>query len=55
MIHPNDILVISTSDVIDETVASLSHLMCMSEPLEPVLATMMRLKFKVMKRLWKLY
>nr|KAK4716688.1 hypothetical protein R3W88_015026 [Solanum pinnatisectum] len=36
--HPSDIHVVSTIDVIDEVVASMSHLMCMSEPLEAVLA-----------------
>ena len=38
MKHPSDIHVVSTVDVIDEVVASVSHLMCMSEPLEAVLA-----------------
>ncbi|XP_049352644.1 uncharacterized protein LOC125817112 [Solanum verrucosum] len=38
MKHPSDIHVVSTIDVNDEAVASLSHLMCMSEPLESVLA-----------------
>ncbi|KAK4731435.1 hypothetical protein R3W88_024423 [Solanum pinnatisectum] len=37
MKHPSDIHVVSTIDVIDEVVASVSHLMCMSEPLEAVL------------------
>ncbi|XP_049410637.1 uncharacterized protein LOC125873832 [Solanum stenotomum] len=36
--HPSDIYVVSTIDVIDETVASVSHLMCMSELLEVALA-----------------
>ncbi|XP_049352117.1 uncharacterized protein LOC125816514 [Solanum verrucosum] len=38
MKHPSDIHVVSTVDVIDEAVASVSHLMCMSEPLDVVLA-----------------
>ncbi|XP_049372686.1 uncharacterized protein LOC125837639 [Solanum verrucosum] len=38
MKHPSHSHVISTVDVIDEVVASVSHLMCMSEPLEVVLA-----------------
>uniref|UniRef100_M1DMH2 Integrase core domain containing protein n=1 Tax=Solanum tuberosum TaxID=4113 RepID=M1DMH2_SOLTU len=38
MKHPSDIHVVSTIDVIDKVVASVSHLMCMSEPLEAVLA-----------------
>ncbi|KAK4737182.1 hypothetical protein R3W88_000879 [Solanum pinnatisectum] len=38
MKYPSDIHVVSTIDVIDEAVASVSHLMCMSEPLEAVLA-----------------
>ncbi|XP_015159100.1 uncharacterized protein [Solanum tuberosum] len=38
MKHPTDIHVVSTIDVIDESVASLSHLICISEPLEVVLA-----------------
>ncbi|XP_049369330.1 uncharacterized protein LOC125834203 [Solanum verrucosum] len=38
MKHPSDIYVVSTIDVIDDAVASVSHLMCMSEPLETVLA-----------------
>ncbi|KAK4731502.1 hypothetical protein R3W88_024490 [Solanum pinnatisectum] len=38
MKHPSDIHVVSTIDVINEAVASVSHLMCMSEPLEAVLA-----------------
>ncbi|XP_049397297.1 uncharacterized protein LOC125861442 [Solanum stenotomum] len=37
MKHPSDIHVVSTEDVIDEVVASVSHLMCMNEPLESVL------------------
>ncbi|XP_049406170.1 uncharacterized protein LOC125869773 [Solanum stenotomum] len=37
MKHPRDIHVVSTIDVIDKAVASVSHLMCMSEPLEAVL------------------
>ncbi|KAK4731338.1 hypothetical protein R3W88_024326 [Solanum pinnatisectum] len=50
MKHPSDINVVSTVDVIDEAVASVSHLMCMSEPFEAVLLTMMNSKFKAMKR-----
>ncbi|XP_049414715.1 uncharacterized protein LOC125877471 [Solanum stenotomum] len=38
MKKPSDIHVVSTSDVIDEAVASVSHLMCISEQLEAVLA-----------------
>ncbi|XP_049397314.1 uncharacterized protein LOC125861468 [Solanum stenotomum] len=38
MKHPSDIHVVSTVDVIDEAVVSVSHLMCMSEPLDVVLA-----------------
>ncbi|KAK4718125.1 hypothetical protein R3W88_016463 [Solanum pinnatisectum] len=38
MKHPSDIHVVSTIDVIDEAVASVSHLMCLSEPLEAVFA-----------------
>ncbi|XP_049389536.1 uncharacterized protein LOC125853821 [Solanum stenotomum] len=38
MKYPSDIHVVSTDDVIDEVVASVSHLMCMNEPLEVVLA-----------------
>ncbi|KAK4708990.1 hypothetical protein R3W88_029915 [Solanum pinnatisectum] len=38
MKHPSDIHVVSTVDIIDEAVASVSHLMCMSELLEAVLA-----------------
>ncbi|XP_049378078.1 uncharacterized protein LOC125842818 [Solanum stenotomum] len=38
MKHPNDIHVVSTVDVIDEAVASVSHLKCMGEPLEVMLA-----------------
>ncbi|XP_015167699.1 uncharacterized protein [Solanum tuberosum] len=38
MKHPRDINIVSTIDVIDETVACVSHLMCMTEPLEAVLA-----------------
>ncbi|KAK4731555.1 hypothetical protein R3W88_024543 [Solanum pinnatisectum] len=38
MKHPSDIHEVSTIDVIDEAVASVSHLICMSEPLEVVLA-----------------
>ncbi|KAK4716686.1 hypothetical protein R3W88_015024 [Solanum pinnatisectum] len=38
MKHPSDIHVVSTDDVIDDAVASVSHLMCISEPLESVLA-----------------
>ncbi|XP_049345493.1 uncharacterized protein LOC125810019 [Solanum verrucosum] len=38
MKHPSDIHVVSTIDVIDKTVASVSHLMSMSEPLEAMLA-----------------
>ncbi|KAK4718037.1 hypothetical protein R3W88_016375 [Solanum pinnatisectum] len=38
MKHSSDIHVVSTVDVIDEAVASVSHLMCMSKPLEAVLA-----------------
>ncbi|KAK4729713.1 hypothetical protein R3W88_022701 [Solanum pinnatisectum] len=37
MKHPSDIHVVSTVDVIDEAVASVSQLMSMSEPLEAVL------------------
>ncbi|XP_049397390.1 uncharacterized protein LOC125861568 [Solanum stenotomum] len=36
MKHPSDIHVVSTIDVIDEAGASVSHLMCMSEPLKVV-------------------
>ncbi|KAK4729731.1 hypothetical protein R3W88_022719 [Solanum pinnatisectum] len=36
--HPSDIHVVSMIDVIDEVVASVSQLMCISEPLEVVLA-----------------
>ncbi|KAK4733845.1 hypothetical protein R3W88_008106 [Solanum pinnatisectum] len=38
MKHQCDIHVVSTIDVIDEAVASVSELMCMSEPLEVVLS-----------------
>ena len=38
MKHPSDIHMISTVDIIDEAVASVSHLLCISEPLEVVLA-----------------
>ncbi|KAK4729866.1 hypothetical protein R3W88_022854 [Solanum pinnatisectum] len=38
MKHPSDIHMVSTVDVIDEAVASVSHLLCMSEPLEAVFA-----------------
>ncbi|XP_049358593.1 uncharacterized protein LOC125823236 [Solanum verrucosum] len=38
MKHPSDIHVISTDDMVDEAVASVSHLMCSKEPLEVVLA-----------------
>ncbi|XP_049365817.1 uncharacterized protein LOC125830680 [Solanum verrucosum] len=38
MKHPSDSHVVSTVDVIDEGVASVSHLMCVSEPLEVVLS-----------------
>ncbi|KAK4718040.1 hypothetical protein R3W88_016378 [Solanum pinnatisectum] len=38
MKYPSDIHVVSTIDFIDEAMASVSHLMCMSEPLEAVLA-----------------
>ncbi|KAK4721409.1 hypothetical protein R3W88_011642 [Solanum pinnatisectum] len=38
MKHPSDIHVVSTVDVFDEAVASVSYLICMSEPLEAVLA-----------------
>ncbi|KAK4724035.1 hypothetical protein R3W88_026814 [Solanum pinnatisectum] len=37
MKHPSDIQVLSTDDIIYEVVASVSHLMCMNEPLEAVL------------------
>ncbi|KAK4731868.1 hypothetical protein R3W88_024856 [Solanum pinnatisectum] len=37
MKHPSDIHVVSTDDIIDEAVASVSHLMCMNEPFEAVL------------------
>lgn len=37
MKHSRDIHVVSTIDVIDEVVANVSHLMCISEPLEVVL------------------
>ncbi|KAK4718010.1 hypothetical protein R3W88_016348 [Solanum pinnatisectum] len=36
MKHPSDIHGISTDDVIDEAVASVSHLMCSKEPLDVV-------------------
>ncbi|XP_049357115.1 uncharacterized protein LOC125821791 [Solanum verrucosum] len=35
---PTDIHVVSTDDIIDKAVDSVSHLMCMNEPLEVVLA-----------------
>ncbi|XP_049345416.1 uncharacterized protein LOC125809927 [Solanum verrucosum] len=38
MKQPSDIYMVSTIDVVDEAVASVSHLMCMSEPLEVLLA-----------------
>jgi len=38
MKHPSDIHVVSIIDVIDEAVSSVNHFMCMSEPLEAVLA-----------------
>lgn len=38
MKHPSDIHMISTNDVISEAVDSVSHLMCMSQPLEVILA-----------------
>ncbi|XP_049364332.1 uncharacterized protein LOC125829107 [Solanum verrucosum] len=38
MKHPSDIHFVSTVDVIDEAVASVSHLICMSKPLEVVIA-----------------
>ncbi|KAK4716341.1 hypothetical protein R3W88_014679 [Solanum pinnatisectum] len=38
MKHPSDTHVVSMIDVIDEVVASLNHLMYISEPLEVVLA-----------------
>ncbi|KAK4731363.1 hypothetical protein R3W88_024351 [Solanum pinnatisectum] len=38
MKYPSDIHVVSTDDAIDEMVASVSHLMCISEPIEVVLA-----------------
>ncbi|XP_015163800.1 uncharacterized protein [Solanum tuberosum] len=38
MKHPSDIHVVSTIDKTDEAVASVSHLMCMSEPLEVMIA-----------------
>ncbi|XP_049394678.1 uncharacterized protein LOC125858965 [Solanum stenotomum] len=38
MKHPSDIHMVSIVDVIDEVVASVNHLMCMSEPLEVMLA-----------------
>ncbi|KAK4737558.1 hypothetical protein R3W88_001255 [Solanum pinnatisectum] len=38
MKHPSDIHVVSTNDVIDKAIASVSHLMCINEPLEVVLA-----------------
>ncbi|XP_049399748.1 uncharacterized protein LOC125863789 [Solanum stenotomum] len=38
MKHPSDINVVSTIDVIDEAMASVSHLMCMNELLEAVRA-----------------
>ncbi|XP_049342938.1 uncharacterized protein LOC125807269 [Solanum verrucosum] len=38
MKHPSDIHVVTTIDVIIEAVATVSHIMCMSEPLEVVLA-----------------
>ncbi|XP_049406111.1 uncharacterized protein LOC125869701 [Solanum stenotomum] len=38
MKHPSDIHVVYSDDIIDEAVASVSHLMCMNEPLEAVLA-----------------
>lgn len=37
MKHLSDIYVISTNVIIDEAVASVNHLMCVSEPLEVVL------------------
>lgn len=36
--HPCDIHVVSTIDLIYEAMTSVSHLMCMSNPLEAVLA-----------------
>lgn len=50
MEHPSDIHMISTNDVIDEVVASVSHLMCISEPLGSYLLTVLRMTFKVRKR-----
>ncbi|KAK4713523.1 hypothetical protein R3W88_019430 [Solanum pinnatisectum] len=38
MKHPSDIHVVSTIDVIDKAVASVSHLICMSKPLKVVIA-----------------
>ncbi|XP_049373329.1 uncharacterized protein LOC125838305 [Solanum verrucosum] len=38
MKQPSNIHVVSTEDVIDEAVASVSHLMCKNEPLDSVLA-----------------
>ncbi|XP_049381268.1 uncharacterized protein LOC125845782 [Solanum stenotomum] len=38
MKQPNNILMVSTEDVIDEAMSSVSHLMCKNEPLESVRA-----------------
>ncbi|XP_015164262.1 uncharacterized protein [Solanum tuberosum] len=46
MKHPSDIHVVSVVDVIDEVVASVSHLMCMSEPVEVVLANYNKFKIQ---------
>ncbi|XP_049405116.1 uncharacterized protein LOC125868535 [Solanum stenotomum] len=46
MKHPRDIHLVLTIDVIDEEMASVSHLMCMSESLEDMLANYDEFKFQ---------
>ncbi|XP_049345462.1 uncharacterized protein LOC125809981 [Solanum verrucosum] len=55
MKQPSDIRVVSTIDVIDEAVASVSEMMCMGEPLAAVLRIMIRSNFKCMMKEWMLY
>jgi len=46
MKHRSDIHVVSTVDVIDKAVASVSHLMCMSKPHEVVLANYVEIEIQ---------
>ncbi|XP_049394722.1 uncharacterized protein LOC125859011 [Solanum stenotomum] len=50
MKYPSDIHVVSIDDVIDVAVASVSHLMCINEPIEAVLANYDEFKVQVYEK-----